>query len=205
MPGALPSGGNLFPGLLETPERIVNPIWLAILEFVSTIVLFALILAMAFLLLKSLYLLLRAIANSLFRHEKNELQQACADETGFVDQKESLLSLSKIREDYLKRLRAIMDVFLKREQKWQSLTGNIEKIRFLYRYSVIKCVATGYRFKGYLTPIELAHDATREKQAESSHLAEIAALYSDARYGGKDSTEQKVNEMKKKIMDQQGG
>jgi len=203
-PSPLPSAESLLPALPEALTRVVNPIWLAIMEIISTIFLLAIILAIALLLLKSLYTLLCVIVKSLFRYNKNETALAHADGIGFVDQKESLLKLSKLRENYIEKLRAIMNAFLKRELKWNDISGNIEKIRFLYRYSVVKCVAAGYRFKDYMTPTEIANDVLVERKTENLYLTEIAALYSDARYGGKDAGNDKVNEMKEKIMDQQG-
>lgn len=200
---ALPIPEDMLPPDLEAPLRDVNPIWLAIIEFISTILLFAIILAIALLLLKSFYLLLRAVIRSLFQYNKNDSWDSSGEDSGFEDQKESLLDLAKLKDGYLNRLRAIMDAFLKREKKWQDLSGNIEKIRFLYKYTIVKYAAAGYRFKTHLTPAESAKDAALWKKSDSPDMAEISALYSSARYGNKDAGDIKVNEIKEKILDQQ--
>ena len=201
---ALPAQENQLLPALEAPTRPVNPIWLAIMEFISTILLSALILAIAFLLIKAIYTLLRAILKSLFKYVKSDPQDNAEADNGFVDQKESLLDLAKLKENYLKRFQSILDSFLKREQKWQDLSGNIEKIRFLYKYAIIKYAAAGYRFKSHLTPNELAKDALRWRNTSDSSMTEIADLYSATRYGNKDAGDMKVNEMKERIIDQQG-
>jgi len=201
---ALPAQGNQLPLVLDSSTRTVNPIWLAIMDFISTILLSVLILAIVFLLIKAIYTLLRAILKSLFKYVKSDPQDDAEADSGFVDQKESLLDLTKLKENYLKRFQSILDSFLKREKKWQDLSGNIEKIRFLYKYAIIKYAAAGYRFKSHLTPNELAKDALRWRNTSDSGITEIADLYSATRYGNKDAGDVKVNEMKERIIDQQG-
>ena len=201
---ALPDQASQLSPALESPTRPVNPIWLAIMEFISTVLLLALILAIAFLLIRALYKLLRVILKNLFKYMKNDPQDNAEADSGFVDQKESLFDLTKLKENYLKKFQSIIDAFLKREKRWQDLSGNIEKIRFLYKYAIIKYVASGFRFKSHMTPNELAKDALRWRNTSDSDLSEIAELYSATRYGNKDAGDLKVNEMKERIIDQQG-
>jgi len=200
---ALPAQENQLIPALEDSTRPANPIWLAIMEFISTILLSALILAIVFLFIKAIYSLLRTIFRSLFQYEKNGSHDNDEEDQGFVDQKENLFDLSKLKENYLKRFQTIIDSFLKREKRWQDLSGNMEKIRFLYKYAIIKYVAAGYKFKSHLTPNELAKDALRWRNATDADMIEIADLYSATRYGDKDAGDMKVNEMKERIIDQQ--
>jgi len=200
---ALPAQENQLIPALEDSTRPANPIWLAIMEFISTILLSALILAIVFLLIKAIYSLLRTIFRSLFQYEKNGSHDNGEEDQGFVDQKENLFDLSKLKENYLRRFQTLIDSFLKREKRWQDLSGNMEKIRFLYKYAIIKYVAAGYKFKSHLTPNELAKDALRWRNATDADMIEIADLYSATRYGDKDAGDMKVNEMKERIIDQQ--
>jgi len=63
----------------------------------------------------------------------------------------------------------------------------MEKIRFLYKYAIIKYVAAGYKFKSHLTANELAKDALKWRNTSDSDIIEIADLYSATGYGDKDA------------------
>lgn len=200
---ALPVQESFLPPALEATLREQNPIWLAIIEVISTIFLILIVLTITFLFLKAFYLLIRALIKSIFSIMKNESSDNTDEESGFEDQKENLFDLDKLKENYLNRMRAIMAAFLTREKKWQDLTSNTEKIRFLYKYIVTKYVASGYKFKPDFTPVEFAKDAAVWRKLESNDLDELSALYSEARYGNKNAEDNVVNSMKEKIIDRQ--
>jgi len=190
----------VFP--LEEQTRAVNPIWQAIIELFSQALLILLILAIAYLLLSSLFSIVRALIKKLLEFVRSGEQNIEEEESGFTDQRENLVNLKKIKDDYLNRLKSLLDKFFEREKRWDELSGNIEKIRYLYRCAVIACVAAGYPYKKHLTPNELAQDLKISYTKQENYMSELARLYSATRYGGIEADDEKVNELKEKVLNQ---
>lgn len=200
LPSAVPQENILTPNVAEAGAE-ANPFWLLIIEIISTIALVLLGIAIVFLLTGALYRLLKLIYKTLLSFSQNESVDQKGEDFGYEDQKETLFDLNKIKDAYLQKIKDIMDNLFKNETKWDSLTNNLEKIRFLYKYAIIRAVAQGYLFKPYLTPKESAKDLLNSKKTMPLNLAELADVYSSVKYGEKNVADAKVEDLRKKILE----
>ena len=78
------------------------------------------------------------------------------ENVGFIDEKEKLIGLADIGRDYRDRFQNWLKSILEREPKWEELQNNHQRIRFLYRHLILRCLSRGYTYKKYLTPKETA-------------------------------------------------
>ena len=126
---------------------------------------------------------------------------------GYVDEKESLIDMKKIREKYKEKFGAFIDRMMEREPKWEDLETNAERIRYIYRGIVFKYLRAGYRYKNHMTPIEMGQDIEKwyKNEEENISLAELISLYNRARYGDGENIENKeVEEICKNVIDKDG-
>lgn len=103
---------------------------------------------------------------------------------GYIDEKESLIDIKEIRDRYAEKVRDWIEKMLEREPKWRDLKSNTEKIRYIYRMSILKYLKKGYTYKSYMTPTEVERDIEKwQGEQENEILEEIVPAYNRARYG----------------------
>lgn len=118
-----------------------------------------------------------------------------APQTGYVDEKQSLLDG---REWALERARQwkrrIGDLFRK-EPGWEELADNRERIREAYRRLLLGRIAGGYEHDVTRTPRETGEEMDRRTPLGQDESG-VIGLYEDARYGGKDVTDEQAAKAK---------
>jgi len=82
---------------------------------------------------------------------------------------------------------------------WGKQRDNIERIRYLYRVALSYILQDGYRYDASLTPRETKRDADQWKGREALPEA-LVRTYEEARYGGKEPTDEQVISMKRRLM-----
>lgn len=198
-PGQMQQGpSELFP--LEEIFRPENPIWAAIIEFLSQAVFILLMIGLLYIMVSTLISIVRYILRELFEFTKGSALGADIATAGFTDQKETLFDLGKIKNIYFEKAKTLIDKFLEREKKYEELLDNKEKILYLYKYAVISLVASGYKYKRSLTPNELSEDAANKYPDSRGKLSDIASLYSEVRYGDKKISDEALNNIKDRIL-----
>ncbi|GFR36723.1 hypothetical protein PRECH8_00190 [Insulibacter thermoxylanivorax] len=127
----------------------------------------------------------------------DELEQAAA--LDYEDEVTRLVEWNDLRKQLGERLRT----FFEREPRirWISLSNNQERIRCLYRESVIRAIQDGYRFRPSLTPRELQDDANRWRQGQGWITKELVLLYEQARYGGEEPSDQEIEQLRSRLQE----
>ena len=109
-----------------------------------------------------------------------------AHDGGYVDVKEKLMDFKDLGRGYADKLKEWLSSLLKREPRWEELTDVREKIRYLYRHFLFRCIELGYRPKKHMTPNEIGRDIEAWNKDRGRQAEEIIYLYNLARYGNKD-------------------
>lgn len=110
---------------------------------------------------------------------------------GYTDEKESLLKSDTSRFGmFTKR----MFVKKAKEPSWKDMKTNSERVRFIYRQTVLKFIKMGYTFKSCLTPSEVGRELDG-RYKNKSDFAGIAALYNKAKYGNESVSDQEVESL----------
>ena len=103
---------------------------------------------------------------------------------GYIDEKESLIDIREIRDRYAEKLRDWMEGIWEREPKWKDLKNNTERIRYIYRMTILKHLKKGYKYKSYMTPTEIETDLEKwQGEQKKDILEDIIPIYNRARYG----------------------
>ena len=110
-----------------------------------------------------------------------------AQDGGYVDVKEKLTDLKGLTKDYTDRFREWLASLLEREPSWEDLTDIREKIRYLYRHFLIRCIELGYRPQKYMTPNEIKRDIEGWNKDRAKQAGLLIKLYNMARYGKEDN------------------
>ncbi len=131
-------------------------------------------------------------------------------ETAFVDEETKLMAWETAAQKW-KRWRApFLSRFGKRE-RWEDLSDNRERIRYLYRSILRADQAEGYIVKPYLTPqeteTELRNSAAAPKAREAKSAWEkrrfaaqaLLGMYYRARYGNQELPDEEIARMKRDI------
>lgn len=115
---------------------------------------------------------------------------------GFVDEEESLMTFGSIKDSFIKKVNKRVSKLFKKEPDWESLKGNKERVRYIYRRLLLSAMASGYLFKDYLTPTESIRDIDAWRTQEHYEVSGIGELYSRARYGDVDIEDGDVRKVK---------
>ncbi len=170
------------PGEMAAMRQVDStqrPEWLDMLYRVLTVVVVAIVIALAlFLLYKVVRRLIQLVANLL---ETLSGRMHSDSSEGYVDESENLFSWKLIRQQSEKRLKEISDS-LKRPERFDQQPDNRAKVRFVYKRMLEESVKRrpDARFK---TPDELL--ALRESipgREKGPELDEFFGLYKTARY-----------------------
>jgi len=170
--------------LPEVEAKPMSPFWEKVIEIFAIIILAAALLYALYFLGKKIIQLFRYLAE-LIRRLREESSWA-GDTTGYSDEKESLLDWQSLRKIYGDALREWLDRIRRSEVKWEQLTDNRQRIRYLYRRLVLKAVDSGYGFRSFLTPNEVLDDLKNHNILDLETKSMMEDLYGKARYGDKD-------------------
>lgn len=117
-------------------------------------------------------------------------------EQGYEDEKEALIDWKNWHKNIGGRFKDWMTSFMEKEPKWRDIEGNRERIRYLYRYWIIRKQGEGYKYKESLTPGEIASDISKWRNTESIP-AKLVPLYERVRYSDHSVEDPDVSETKK--------
>ncbi|WP_248926772.1 DUF4129 domain-containing protein [Paenibacillus hamazuiensis] len=119
--------------------------------------------------------------------------------SGYVDDVESLMNWKELQDGLKKRFAHWRTAWTDKPVKWEELTDNRERVRYLYRALLVRSLSLGYTFKPYLTPKETERDIARSGKMPQSQLEPIVALYEQVRYGGKEAGDREIAEAKARL------
>ena len=180
---------DLLPPVEEKPPSIFDHI----LEIISIILAIAAGLAIIALLGFALFKLVKKIATWLSR--LYEIGKDLEDYGGYVDEKEKLMDFRELGRDYADRFRQWLARIMEREPKWDELKTNKERIRYIYRHFLLRCMAGGYSFKKYLTPVETGKELSKWRPEKARDVMELTAAYDYVRYGDKEVDDSKMEKL----------
>ncbi len=130
------------------------------------------------------------------------------EHAAFQDEEENIFAWEKtvqdVREYWLNRLKPGS-----RRDRWESMNGSRERIRWLYRHWLGAKQAEGYEVKGFLTPSETGEEVKEwagnrkhmRKSGGSSEVSpdELLQLYNKARYGNDEASGKDLEQLKKQL------
>lgn len=181
------------------PQEIKEPHWIfKVLELLFIIIAIIMVFILLWYGIRILYKLCKKLFNHLMSILKDRL--SFQEETGYIDEKESLMSFADIGKDYMNRFQTWIKKLMEREPKWEELVDNHEKIRFLYRNLILKCIKGGYIYKEYLTPKEIGRDIQDWIRKKDDNIDDLINIYDTIRYGSKDIDDKKVNKLAEKLL-----
>ena len=194
-PEPLPEGGMpVFP----VEETRSYPFWDAVVEVLGILISIALVLFLLFFLGKQLIRLWQFLSKLL----KKLIQDGrwAGESEGFRDEKESLMDWQAIRQNYRDSLRDWWENIRRTEPKWNQLTDNRQRVRFLYRHLMLEAISSGYRFRSFFTPKETIDHLILQDKIKSSTGTMLEDLYGKARYGREAIPDSQVEQLKDQIL-----
>ncbi|UQZ36602.1 hypothetical protein C2I18_25525 [Paenibacillus sp. PK3_47] len=162
-----------------------------------------------------LYFLLRWLyrnSGGLFRRAVDKLlamlrRETLTETSPYRDEEQSIFTWEKTIQDFRNYWKDRIPG--KRRDRWESMNGERERARWLYRQWLNARRTEGYEAKGYLTPRETGKDVaqwsgSRAKQRKGSIGAgaeseELLRLYNQARYGGEEPGSGEIIQLKDKM------
>jgi hypothetical protein len=114
----------------------------------------------------------------------------------YEDEVEKLADWSDLAQRWRDRLHAMFE--REPRDRWDRLTSNLERIRYLYRQALRRVILEGYRYEASQTPRELKKGVERWKGQELMP-EELVRYYEDARYGGKELSDQQIEAVRKSV------
>jgi hypothetical protein len=176
--GGQPQNGML--DMLPEAESKAPTIFDYLLEILAYILTIAVAVILALLLIRVIYKgikkLLAALAKALGNRE------LLAQDGGYVDMKERLVDLKGLGRNYTNRLRDWLTAFFEREPKWEELTDNRDRIRYLYRHLIVRYMALGYQPKKHMTPNEIKKDIEMWNREKGKVAEPLIPIYNQVRY-----------------------
>ncbi len=182
------------------PEEIQEPSLLKhILNIAGLILSWIAVALLLWFALKAFYKLLK----KLYRYIIGILRERMSlrEDTGFIDEKIKLKGFTEIGRDYIDSFQNWIQRLFEREPKWEELSNNRQRIRFLYRNFLLRCMRAGYTYKKHLTPRETSKDILAWQQDRGSQIEDLAQIYDSIRYGQDDVEDRKVQNLAKDFLD----
>lgn len=176
----IPQEGGMMEMLPEAEPRTPNifDYIFEILAYVLSIAfIIALIVAFAVVLYRATKKLIKLLARWI---REGEWMEADA---GYVDVKEKVSDLKTLSKEYADRWKHWLTSLLEREPRWEELSDVTQKVRYLYRRFLIRCMALGYSPKSYMTPNEIKEDLRQWNERQGRQADELIPLYNLAKYG----------------------
>jgi hypothetical protein len=178
--GGDPQGNGMLDVFPEAQPRDPN-IFDYIFEILAYILTIACMVVLFIVIVKILYTAIKKLINLLatLLHEG----EWSASDRGYVDIKEKVTDLKTLGKDYAKRWKDWLTSLLEREPRWEELPGVREKVRYLYRHFLIRCISQGYNPEKYMTPNEIKEDIGMWDDEKGRQANVLVPLYNFVRYG----------------------
>lgn len=180
IPEGTPEGLSDFPFQQDMIQR--NPILELIFDIIEVVLLIlcsAIVIYLIYIGIKKLVSIISAWLKELFK-ERDLYEESY----GYIDEKESLIDIKELRDRYAEKIKNWIESIWERQPRWEDLNTNTERIRYIYRATILKYLKEGYRYKNHMTPKEIEKDVERwRKTDEGEILDKIVPVYNRARYG----------------------
>lgn len=208
-----PAGEEIIePPVSEPPESALpiaaepkDPaVWMLILEAILKYVGIGLVIVAGLLLLFFLGRALIRTMRKVFHQMLERANEKRSADAGYTDEVESLMSLTKWSDDWKKSMRKLIRGKHQNDIRWNELTSNGERIRYLYKSWIANHVHKGYAYHRHLTPHETISDLTawRKQQKPAAEEQTLIRVYEEVRYGDQQPDEQMVATLKKRLEEQ---
>jgi hypothetical protein len=198
-PGREPEGEGRAPQLPPAGPAKFSPFWDQAVRIIGYVLAFVLMAGFLIFLVRMLIRLLRRFARWIRRWlAEGSRQEETPD---YRDEKESLLDWQAVRRSYADSIRDRMDRLFRREPGWDQLTGNRQRIRYLYRHLVQRSIRNGYEFHASRTPDETIRDLAGSGRLKKNLQSLLKRLYGTARYGNGTISDDEVHALKKDLME----
>ncbi|WP_110930708.1 DUF4129 domain-containing protein [Paenibacillus bouchesdurhonensis] len=137
-------------------------------------------------------------------------QDRAGESAGYRDEESSIFSWEEKRQKW-GQWRDALAWFGKRQERYEDMHSNPERVRFLYRHFLLARLNEGYEWKPGLTPLEMTRDMLlhddkkkdqRRKPGQAGHKAAIAPLiklYYRVRYGGQEPDDEEVANIRRML------
>ena len=116
------------------------------------------------------------------------------EENLYFDEKESTFDWKDWRKKNQEKVKELISTVFNREPKWKDLTNN-EKVRYIYRNTVIQQIKRGFKFNPYKTPIETIAELKEKSPDRASDMTVLENLYGKARYGKEEINNEEVQKV----------
>lgn len=197
VPGGPMPGEEQSPFLPPVEGGSTSPIWdtiIIIFSYLIMAVLAIFIIRFALKLAHKLYLaIVKLIKRLLYDYKQVD------GSGGYNDEKESLMDWQSLRHNYATNIKDWIERILKNEPKWSDLTDNRQRIRYLYRHFVLRCISSGYSFKASLTSDETINELADKEQIDTNLHESFKHLYGKARYGDNSIDDSEVEALRKQL------
>jgi len=120
---------------------------------------------------------------------------------GYEDDVESLMDWEQLNDRLLAGWKRLFRGSVPQE-KWDQMTTNRDRVRFLYRSLLRRSVRYGYLLKPHLTPQETNRELKQWGKQQGSDAAAadtLVSVYDKVRYGDKDVSDIEVLELKDQL------
>ncbi|HCS73935.1 MAG TPA: hypothetical protein DIW17_08675 [Clostridiales bacterium] len=175
-----PSGGA--PELPPAEVKPPSPFWDAVVEIFGTVILIAMLLFAVYFIIKQLIKLWLFLVEKIKKLMESS-RWGNGSEEEYDDEKENLLDWQSIRKNYTDSIRSWWERMRSTEPKWNQLTDNRQRVRFLYRHLIIQAVSSGFRFSSFRTANETIYELIEQGRLDQSTGSQLKSLYGKARYG----------------------
>lgn len=137
-------------------------------------------------------------------------QDRAGESAGYRDEESSIFSWEEKRQKW-GQWRGALARFGKRQERYEDMRSNQERVRFLYRRLLLTRLHEGSEWKPGLTPLEIARDlqlhddkkkGQRAKPGQDTHesaIEPLIKLYYRVRYGGKEPDDEEVADLRRKL------
>jgi hypothetical protein len=197
--GETPQGG-MPPQLPAVEARPHSPFWEKVTEIMAYAVLLILSAFALFFLAKQLVKLWRRLAAWL--KKLMEDGRWAGEHAGYSDEKESLIDWQIIKQSYVDGIREWLDKVRRSEPRWNKLTDNSQRVRYLYRHLILRAMESGYFFRPWRTPNETMDDLTKKGLLGEDARELLEGLYGKARYTDKAVEDSEVEILRSKLRNQ---
>ncbi|MCM3042770.1 DUF4129 domain-containing protein [Paenibacillus motobuensis] len=138
-------------------------------------------------------------------------QDLAGENKGYRDEEVSIFSWEE-RKQRLGNWRTVLSRFGRRQERYEDMHSNQERVRFLYRRFLLTRRSEGCEIKPELTPLEMARDMQRHNDNEKKHqrgkpgqaahkvaIEPLILLYYRVRYGGQEPDDEEVADIKRML------
>lgn len=175
------NGGGAPEG--ETPllaSTEVSPFWESFSKILANIVFVIIIVVFVFLVILAIRKGVKLLS-AVFRHMLQQKGLLSDGDDTFEDTRETIVNLRDLPRKYLDSLKKKLSE-LRRGKRWNELTTESERVRYLYRHSLKRAAKSGYQHKASYTPHEALGSASQELPQIQSVQDDLAATYDLVRY-----------------------